>query len=259
MRVLELWRYPVKSLQGERVPESEVGPRGLTGDRGWALFDLDTGFGLTARRAAELLHASARLRPDGTPEIVLPGGAVARGDGDLSDWLGRRVGLRSADEVAGERRYESPTDAETEASWGVFSGSRGAFHDSGRAAVTLVSTAVLDGRDPRRFRANVVLDGAEEDGVDEDRAGEDGLVGRSVRLGTAELRVVEPVARCVMVTRSQPGGLPVDREVLRRVHRERGGVLSVGAVVARAGLVRVGDPLVPLGPLGPPDDADGDG
>jgi hypothetical protein len=248
MRVLELWRYPVKSLQGERVPESEVGPRGLTGDRGWALFDLDTGFGLTARRAAELLHASARLRPDGTPEIVLPGGGVARGDADLSDWLGRRVGLRSADEVAGERRYENPEDAETEDSWVVFSGSRGAFHDSGRAAVTLVSTAVLDGRDPRRFRANVVLDGAGEDG-----AGEDGLVGRSVRLGTAELRVVKPVARCVMVTRSQPAGLPVDREVLRRVHRDRGGVLSVGAVVARAGLVRVGDPLDPLS------DADGAG
>lgn len=236
MRVLELWRYPVKSLQGERVPESEVGPRGLTGDRGWALFDLDSGFGLTARRAAELLHASARLRPGGPPEIVLPGGAVARGDEDLSDWLGRRVGLRSADEVAGERRYENPADTETEESWGVFSGSRGAFHDSGRAAVTLVSTAVLDSRDPRRFRANVVLDGV----------GEDGLVGRSVRLGTAGLRVVMPVARCVMVTRSQPGGIAVDREVLRRVHRERGGVLSVGAVVARAGLVRVGDLLDPL-------------
>ena len=238
MRVLELWRYPVKSLQGERVPESEVGPRGLTGDRGWALFDLDTGFGLTARRAAELLHASARLRPDGTPEIVLPGGAVARGDADLSDWLGRRVGLRSADDVAGERRYENPadTETETEASWEVFSGSGGAFHDSGSAVVTLVSTGVLDGRDPRRFRPNVVLDGT----------GEDGLTNRSVQLGAVELRVGKPVARCVMVTRSQPGGLAVDREVLRRVHRERGGVLSVGAVVARAGLVRVGDQLVPL-------------
>ena len=74
MRVLELWRFPVKSLQGERIEEVEVGPRGLAGDRGWAIFDLDTGFGLTARRAAELLHASARLRPDGTPEITLPDG-----------------------------------------------------------------------------------------------------------------------------------------------------------------------------------------
>src|SRR3712207_7951991 len=35
--VQELWRYPVKSLQGERVDAADVGPEGLTGDRQWAL------------------------------------------------------------------------------------------------------------------------------------------------------------------------------------------------------------------------------
>ncbi|MCH7578107.1 MAG: MOSC N-terminal beta barrel domain-containing protein [Chloroflexi bacterium] len=34
-----LWRYPVKSMQGEEVEESEVGPRGLAGDRAYALFE----------------------------------------------------------------------------------------------------------------------------------------------------------------------------------------------------------------------------
>lgn len=235
MRVLELWRFPVKSLQGERVEEVEVGPRGLAGDRGWAIFDLDTGFGLTARRAAELLHASARLRPDGTPEIRLPDGSVAADDAALSAWLGRRVQLRSADDVAAPR-YENPADTETEAesSWHPFDGSNGAFHDSGSAAVTVVSTGTLDGRERRRFRANVVVAGA----------GEDELVGRTVRLGGAALAVVEPIARCVMVTRAQPGGIEVDREVLRRIHRERGGVLSVGGTVAGPGRVRVGDELI---------------
>jgi uncharacterized protein len=237
VRVVELWRYPVKSLQGERVEEVEVGPRGLAGDRGWAIFDLDTGFGLTARRAAELLFASARLRPDGTPEITLPDGSVAADDAALSAWLGRRVALRAAADVAGGRRYENPSDTETEAeeSWAPFDGSTGAFHDSGSAAVTVVSTGTLDGRERRRFRANVVVDGA----------GEDDLVGRTVRLGAAELEILVPVPRCVMVTRAQPGGVEIDRDVLRRIHREHGGTLSVGGTVARQGAVRVGDEVVP--------------
>lgn len=236
VRVLELWRYPVKSLQGERVERVEAGPGGLAGDRGWAIFDLDTGFGLTARRAAELLFASARLRPDGTPEITLPDGSVSGGDADLSAWLGRRVALRAAGDVA-EPRYENPADTETEAeeSWSPFSGATGTFHDSRSVTVTLLSTGTLDGRPARRFRANVVLAGE----------GEDDLVGRTVRVGGAELAIVEPVPRCVMVTRAQPGGIPVDREVLRRIHRERAGLLSVGGPVVRPGTVRVGDELVP--------------
>ena len=55
MRVLELWRYPVKSLQGQRLAEAEIGALGIAGDRGWALFDRDSGLGLTARRVPELL------------------------------------------------------------------------------------------------------------------------------------------------------------------------------------------------------------
>jgi uncharacterized protein len=35
VRVLELWRYPVKSLQGERLDEADFGPEGIAGDRQW--------------------------------------------------------------------------------------------------------------------------------------------------------------------------------------------------------------------------------
>ena len=61
MRVLELWRYPVKSLQGERLDAVVVSQSGFEGDRRFALFYVETGFGLTARRVPELLFASARL------------------------------------------------------------------------------------------------------------------------------------------------------------------------------------------------------
>ncbi|MEX1317229.1 MAG: MOSC N-terminal beta barrel domain-containing protein, partial [Synechococcaceae cyanobacterium] len=37
--VQALWRYPVKSMLGERLERLEVEPRGVVGDRGYALWD----------------------------------------------------------------------------------------------------------------------------------------------------------------------------------------------------------------------------
>ena len=234
MQVAELWRYPVKSLQGERVDSAAVMTEGIQGDRGLAIFDLSTGYGLTARRVPELLFASAALRDDGTVAITLPDGSPAADDTALSEWLDRRVALRSAAEQA-TRLYENPTDFEheTASAWLPFIGSAGAFHDSRRAAVSLVSTTTLGGWDRRRFRANVLLDGA----------GEDTLVGTRVTVGGAVLDVAMQIGRCVMVTRAQPGSIVRDLDVLRTVNRERRGTLAVGATVARPGVIAVGDPV----------------
>jgi len=60
MEVVRLWRYPVKSLQGERLEAASVGTDGFEGDRRFAIYDVATGFGLTARRVPDLLFASAR-------------------------------------------------------------------------------------------------------------------------------------------------------------------------------------------------------
>lgn len=233
MKVLEIWRYPVKSLQGERLDSADVGSEGLAGDRRFAIFDAETGFGLTARRHPQLLYAAARARPDGTVEITLPDGSVAGDDAALSAWLQRPVLLRSTEEVR-DRRYENPVDFEEEeeaGAWEPFSGSNGAFHDSGRANVSLMSRATIGSWEPRRFRSNLLLDGE----------GEDELVGSRVRIGAAELHVGMRIERCVMTTRPQPGGIDKDLDVLRRIHRERGGELAIGAVVARPGSVNVGD------------------
>ena len=235
MQVAELWRYPVKSLQGERLTTVDVGPEGLAGDRQWALFDVATGYGLTARRVPDLLFLSGRLRADGHVEVVLPDGTVTSDDAVLSDWLGRSVALRAAADAPGERLYENPNEVGEagEYDWDAFPGARGAFHDSSRTRVSLVSTGTLGTWDRRRFRANVVLGGA----------GEDALVGQQVRLGGAELDVVKQVDRCVMVTRPQPGGISRDNGVLKTIHRERDGCLAIGALVARTGTVAVGDEL----------------
>jgi uncharacterized protein len=233
--VVGLWRYPVKSLQGEPLTSTTVGFEGLAGDRRYALFDRETGLGITGRRVPELLYATGRLCDDGSAEIVLPEGHVARSDDDLSDWLGRAVSLRRADEP-GPRRYESPSDFEHEgdSTWNAFNGSPGAFHDLADASVSLVARATLGDWDPRRFRANVLLDmpvGMTE--VD--------LVAYTVRLGDTALSIRRRLGRCVMTTRPQPGGIDKDLDVLRTINRERDGCLAVGAVVMHSGTVSVGD------------------
>jgi uncharacterized protein YcbX len=239
MTVRELWRYPVKSLQGERLTEAEIGALGIAGDRRWALFDRDTGLGLTARRVPELLFGSARLGADGGVEVVLPDGTVTSDEAVLSSWLGRRVELRAAPEDGDVApTYEAPADdlaPDGPAEWMQWEGAPGPFHDSPRIRLSLISTGTLGTWDRRRFRANIVLDGA----------GEDELPGREADLGEVRLRFGVGISRCVMTTRPQPGGIGRDTSVLKTIHRERDGLLAVRAFVLEPGTVRTGDVLVP--------------
>ena len=232
MRVREIWRYPVKSLHGERVDAVDITDQGVHGDRRFAIFDRSTGLGLTGRRFPQLLFASATFTDDGGVRITLPDGSAAADDRGLSTWLGRPVELRGTAET--DRRYENPGDFEHDSEWQLFSGAPGAFHDSARARVSLLSSATIGRWAPQRFRANLLLDGA----------GEDDLVGHQLAVGAARLDVIKPIDRCVMVTRPQPGGIERDIEVLRTIHRERKGYLAVGATVVTAGQVSLGDALV---------------
>src|SRR5687767_4884243 len=99
-RLTELWRYPVKSMTGERVGESDVTERGVHGDRTCAIVDADTGKIASAKRPklwGDLLSFSARLRGD-VVEITFPDGRTATAadatiDADLGAALGREVRL----------------------------------------------------------------------------------------------------------------------------------------------------------------------
>ena len=71
--VVELWRYPVKSMQGEPLEAVTVGPRGIVGDRGWAVVDVTTGLALTGRRAPDLLFAHAAIVGD---DVIMTGGTL---------------------------------------------------------------------------------------------------------------------------------------------------------------------------------------
>ncbi len=223
----ELWRYPVKSMLGERISRSDIDVRGLAGDRLWAVVDDDgkLGSGKSSkrfRRLEGLLDLSASL-PDGAsaPEVtwsdgrVLPVGADL--DAALSDLAGRRASVRREGEVD--------------------------HHDDG--PVHLLTTASLDWlagllghpAPPARFRPNLVVGTGDLRGpVEQD------WVGREVRVGEVVLEVVMPMPRCVMTTMAQ-AHLPEDKAVLRGLTEHAGADFGVLAEVVRPGVVAVGDPV----------------
>ncbi|HVT76447.1 MAG TPA: MOSC N-terminal beta barrel domain-containing protein [Acidimicrobiales bacterium] len=226
MRVVDLWRFPVKSLGGEQLTRVTVGELGFAGDRQWVLRNVATGKGLTARREPKLLFGSARVGDDGDVAITLPDGHT-----DLSEWLGYAVELVRGD-TGGQQVFEHPLDFETEAadSWIEWTGPEGVFHDSKRRRVSLVSVPTLGDWDRRRFRTNIVVD----------EVGEDAFLGQRIRVGEVELDVTCPIDRCVMTTRPQPG-LDRDLDVLRTINKARGGYLAIGCTVATTGTIAVGD------------------
>jgi uncharacterized protein YcbX len=277
-----VWRYPVKSMQGERLDASAIGPRGLAGDRAYALIDVETGHLCSAKHprkwgAVFACHASFVNEPgDGEiPPVVitLPDGSTIRSDAAgvdarLSAVIGREVRLDTAappepiveevwPEVKGPDfygpRHEQDEDGEAVIDFRASLAVPGGFFDL--SAIHLVTTNSLeqltqcepDRRfDERRFRANLVvrIEGAE--GFVENDLG-----GKQVRIGDALIAVAIPTPRCVMTTLANDD-LPHDPGILRALadHNKvtigtMGSFPCVGvnASVSEGGTIRVGDPV----------------
>ena len=243
--VAQLWRYPVKSMQGERLPAVTVQGDGLEGDRRWGVRDELTGRVLTARREPRLLEATARLRQDAQPVIELPDGIDVVGMGETTDravrdWLGRPVRLVEA-AAHGDRAeyFADATDDASEAIEWTMPPER--FVDA--MPLLLVTTASLRAGaalhragdwDVRRFRPNVLLESSGEGWL------EDAWCGRVLRIGEVEVVPQQPCIRCTMVTRPQPG-LSRDVDIYRTLARHHGGNLGVWTAVLNGGTIAEND------------------
>lgn len=106
--VAELWRFPVKSMAGERLDAAVLNEGGVLGDRAYALIDVETGkvaSAKTVRLFSGLLDCTARFvsppepgQPPPPVQITLPDGSEVlsrdgAADAALSAFLGRRVRL----------------------------------------------------------------------------------------------------------------------------------------------------------------------
>jgi uncharacterized protein len=141
-QVAEMFRYPVKSLGGERVEHADISPRGVLGDRLWAVRDLERGVTSSARQLPVLLTATARypgpVAPDAGPgnapvvEITFPDGTVLSSsdggvDAKLSELAGRDVELTalppsedtSLHKLSRDQRADAMSPASLRAAFGV--------------------------------------------------------------------------------------------------------------------------------------------
>jgi uncharacterized protein YcbX len=223
-RVVELWRYPVKSLVGERVDSAAVGSRGIAGDRLWAVRDPDgkLGSGKTTRRFRRMdgLLALASAYDGDVPVVSFPDGRRLRGGGQgldeaLSEHVGRPVAL--AREEAVSHFDEGPVHLVTTSS--------------------LATLAAAFGRDvpSQRVRPNLVVDTGAAAGLVED-----GWIGRRVAVGDdVVLSVRCGMPRCVMVGLPQVA-LPREPRLLRTIVELNDTQLGVVCDVVRPGAVAVG-------------------
>src|SRR2546428_6210151 len=95
--VTGLWRYPVKSMLGEALDESEVGEHGLAGDRAYALLDVRTGRVISAKNPKRwplMFQLRAAYRSPPKPGRPLPPVRIEFPDGDTVDSEGGEADLR---------------------------------------------------------------------------------------------------------------------------------------------------------------------
>ncbi|HUY85779.1 MAG TPA: MOSC N-terminal beta barrel domain-containing protein [Acidimicrobiales bacterium] len=250
-QVTQLWRFPVKSMQGERVANAQVITSGIEGDRMFALRDAEGGRVLSAKRWGKLLEATARLDGD-LAVVTLPTGTQVRfGESDaqavLSQWFGRPVTFERADPESAVT-YEvgiDPMDADSATM--EFPCPPGTFLDA--AAVHLMTSASLAAAlsiapgsswDLRRFRPGIVVQVPGEGFVEEE------WIGSELVIGGARLIPFAPTVRCAMPTRSQPAlgelaALDADKGVIRALTDNHNNCLGIYAAVKEPGPIRVGD------------------
>jgi uncharacterized protein len=205
LHVAELWRYPVKSLAGERLRFATLGPDGITGDR---IVRVRGPEGVrTSRRHSRLLGLRGTLDEDGRARInghpwntAL---ALVREAAGADAWLEECRQLERFDIL--------PLLVATDGAVAAF------------------------GRDRRRLRPNIVVGGV-------DGLAERDWPGATLRIGDAVIHLDSLRSRCAMTT-IDPDTLQVNPEVLRDIVRRFDNQLALNAEVLRGGTIRVGDPV----------------
>jgi uncharacterized protein YcbX len=245
VEVVELWRYPVKSLLGEQLERVEIGHGCVIGDREYAVIDVASGGSLSAKRQGELLGCRAWTEPDRVM-VELPDGAqhlvtsAAAADA-LSELLGRSVEVRRAGRGQ-DVRHEFPTDFTTgEGEPQLIETGMTSFFDM--SPLMLITTATLRALSAlvpdsdfavARFRPNFVVETDAEGFVEQN------WVGGDVEVGSVRCHVVDHCIRCVMTTRPQ-GDLPRDKAILQAVAKHNDSRAGIRLRAESAGTVSIGD------------------
>jgi uncharacterized protein YcbX len=230
-KVIEITRYPVKSMAGEPMSAAEIDWQGIEGDRQYCLYrTADKGRfpWLSGRDFSKLVTYCARFRDPADPraspvDVLTPGGSSLALDdpgllAEIGEGAGRALGLLQSGRGLADAMPASIISTATHAALGEAHG------------------APLD---RRRFRANILI---------ESDVRESEWRGRRLRFGPepdgapdgAALLVADAIPRCALITIDPDTGVR-DPAVMRTVARKFGNLIGVYAMPARPGIVRLGD------------------
>jgi uncharacterized protein YcbX len=279
--VSQLWRHPAKSMQGERLESAPVGPRGIAGDRGWAVRDERRGGIRGAKKIAGLMQLTARYdrepQVDAPPPpitITLPdGGSTSSGDPDVHERLSTalehpvtlwpllppdarhhyRRGAPDHDDLEAELRAifgRTSDEPLPDLSWlptelFEYESIPGTYFDAHPILIlTRQSLEHLGAIAPgSTVDVRRFRPNLVVDAPDADgRWPEREWLGRSLRVAGTTFDVVAPCPRCVMVTHPF-ADLAEDGGVLRAVVRGADQILGVYATVRGPATITVGDTL----------------
>lgn len=207
MHVSEIWRYPVKSLKGERLNEAEITKLGIPGDRQIAVIRAINGRFLTSRSKPKLLGLQGSINADGVPAIN-----------------GHRWDSAAALQLVRETAGEAVTLQQVPAP---------------QAFDVLPLLVATDGAarylniDHRRLRPNILL--ADVPDLEERK-----WPGRVIAIGDVRIYAEKLRDRCVMTT-FHPDTQQQDPSVLQRILGELDGSTALDSSVITPGKISVGD------------------
>jgi uncharacterized protein YcbX len=207
MHVSEIWRYPVKSLKGERLNEAEITKLGIPGDRQITVIRTINGRFLTSRSRPKLLGLQGSINADGVPTI----------NGHLWD---SNEALQLVREAAGE-----PVTLEQIPAPQAF--------DVLPLLVATDGAARYLNIDHRRLRPNILL-------ADVPDLEERNWPGRVIAIGDVRIHAEKLRDRCVMTT-FDPDTQAQDPSVLMRIISELDGSTALDSSIITPGKIRVGD------------------
>ena len=206
MKVAQIWRYPVKSMGGERLDRARIGSLGIEGDRVVHVEDA-RGHVITARTHPRLLGHHATLNVSGEPEVDGLLWSDPKVRKDVVDIVGPGARLVRDDSI--DRFDVLPLLVATDGAIAAF------------------------GHDGRRLRPNLVIGGVES-------LAERSWPGQCLRIGKVMIGIQDLRGRCIMTT-FDPDTLKQDRQVLTGIVQKFEGTLALNCYVIRGGEIRVGD------------------
>ncbi len=252
-----LYRYPVKSMRGERLDASPVSPIGLPFDRHWMVGD-PNGRLMTGREYPELVLIDAaptaegvRLSAPGHESLFVPNTAFTQphpatvwsdtfsawhGADEADDWISAYVGARLkflwiGAETSRRLRDDAAVPLSFADGFPLLLATQSSLDD--------LSERVGRPLEMERFRPNLVVTGG-------DAFAEDGW--KRLRIGGVEFRVAKPCERCVFTTVDPANGRKgLDQEPLRTLAQYRrtpaGVIFGQNVIVEGSTELRVGMPI----------------